>query len=103
MPVLGVIFDPKLTFKLPREYQMITNQRSLKNVELIRMDANNTDYAHNQPLNVALVRTQILESAFRNIFRKNVIMLKVMVFCKTKLLKCKNQLNTVCFQTVSST
>jgi hypothetical protein len=53
------------------------NQRMLRNLDLIRIETNATDYAHNQPFNMAcrnfnLVQPQFFESASRNKFRKNV-------------------------------
>jgi hypothetical protein len=65
------------------------NQRNLRNVELIRIDVNRTDYAHNQPFNVAcrnfnLVRSQFFESSSRNVFRKNVNQMESNIF-KAKL------------------
>ena len=61
------------------------NQRNLRNTELIRINANRTDYAHNQPFNVACrnfnkVRYQFLESESRSIFRKNVNSIEDKVF-----------------------
>ena len=61
------------------------DQRYLRNNELIRIDVNRSNYAHNQPFNVAcrnfnLVRSQFFESASRNIFKKNVNQMESVVF-----------------------
>ena len=61
--------------------QYDVNQRSMRNVELIRVNGARTDYSYYQPFNVAcrnfnLVRAQFMESESRNAFRKNVFALE---------------------------
>lgn len=64
--------------------QYNVNQRNLRNTDLIRIRTYTSDYAHNQPFNVAcryfnLTREQFFESPSRQVFRDEVIRIEHLI------------------------